>query len=67
MPEGYEDLNELVSWARNKNAPKDEYTVFLFTGSGSTAGSGSTGAIEKLFTVLGIESPEFANKNKNIS
>ena len=61
MPEGYKDLKELVSWARNKNAPKDEYTVFLFTGSGST------GAIEKLFTVLGIENPEFANKNKNIS
>ncbi|GFH45190.1 hypothetical protein CTEN210_01664 [Chaetoceros tenuissimus] len=42
------------------NAPKDEYVV-LFNGSGSTA------AIDKLFTVLGFCIPEYAEKKWNLS
>jgi selenocysteine lyase/cysteine desulfurase len=42
------------------NAPKDKYVV-LFNGSGSTA------AIDKLFTVLGFGIPEYAEKKWNLS
>lgn len=42
------------------NAPKDEYAV-LFNGSGSTA------AIDKLFTELGFCIPEYAEKKWNLS
>jgi selenocysteine lyase/cysteine desulfurase len=42
------------------NAPSDDYVV-LFTGSGST------GAIEKLFRVLGIGISEFSEKKWNLS
>jgi selenocysteine lyase/cysteine desulfurase len=41
------------------NAPKEDYTV-LFTGSGSTA------AIHKMFHVLGIGIPEYAEKKWNL-
>ena len=42
------------------NAPSDDYVV-LFTGSGST------GAIDKLFRVLGLGISEFAEKKWNLS
>ena len=42
------------------NAPKEDYTV-LFTGSGSTA------AIHKIFHVLGLGIPEYAEKKWNLS
>lgn len=42
------------------NAPKEDYTV-LFTGSGSTA------AIHKIFHVLGLAVPEYAEKKWNLS
>ena len=53
-----EEARDIIRMANN--APRDEYTV-LFTGSGST------GAIEKLFRVLGIGIPEFADKKWNLS
>ncbi len=42
------------------NAPKDEYAV-LFTGAGST------GAIDKIFRVMGLGIPEYAEKKWNLS
>mmetsp|Transcript_6281 Transcript_6281/g.6788 ORF Transcript_6281/g.6788 Transcript_6281/m.6788 type:complete len:697 (+) Transcript_6281:90-2180(+) len=53
-----EEARDMIHQATN--APSDEYVV-LFTGTGAT------GAIEKLFRVLGLGISEFAEKKWNLS
>lgn len=53
-----EDARDIIH--KSLNAPKKDYTV-LFTGSGSTA------AIHKIFNVLGLGIPEYAEKKWSLS